>query len=99
MRRVTITIRQNQIVLWTGRNTRRAWCDACGARRDMIAMDELLGVGQSAVQTDWIDSAALHRVETADGRWLICIESLMAWVANEQANFRRQRVAQIKERS
>lgn len=98
-RRVRITIRQDEITVHTGRDSRRAWCQACRAEREMVMVDDLPPTARVILESGSADSLALHHVRTEDGGSFICVESLMAWSAGDLRNIRQTRVAQIKERS
>lgn len=74
-----ITIETDSLLVLRGRSSLRAWCPQCTAEGEMIPID---GVGvisnlePSAVE-EWLDSEEIHRLQTADGAPLLCLNSLL----------------------
>lgn len=84
MKQTRITIRQDQVVILRGRKTSRAWCPACGAEADMIAVDRSTALPERTA--GFLESVELHRAEAADGSPLICLKSLLGWFANKRSS-------------
>lgn len=74
-----VTIETDQ--LWVIRRRRgvRAWCQVCGREVDMVRLSEVRGVTkQSQLEiADGSVSEAWHMSEGADGKPLVCLESLL----------------------
>jgi len=77
-KRTTITIETHSLLLLHSRSTVRSWCSKCAAEEQMIALDN---TGERALE-QWLNSGELHRSQTDDGLWLICLNSLLACVQN-----------------
>lgn len=83
-----ITIETDSLLILRGRNSRRTWCPQCEAEREMIALENLgviSNLDRPALE-EWLNSGEMHRVETADGSALICLNSLLARVQNTKAS-------------
>ena len=83
-----ITIETDSLLILRGRNSRRTWCPKCKAEREMIALENLgviSNLDRRALE-EWLNSGELHRVETADGSAMICLNSLLARVQNTKAS-------------
>lgn len=83
-----ITIETDSLLILRGRNSRRTWCPKCEAEREMIALENLgviSNLDRRALE-EWLNSGKLHRVETADGSEMICLNSLLARVQNTKAS-------------
>lgn len=77
-----ITIETDSLLILRGRNSRLARCPQCEAEREMIALENLGVISNldRAALEEWLNSGKLHRVESADGTVLICLDSLLAHV-------------------
>ena len=76
-----VTIETESLVILRGRTTNRAWCPACAAEREVIALEDIgviSNLERSALE-EWLNSGNLHRSQTANGT-LICLNSLLAQV-------------------
>lgn len=83
-----ITIETDSLLILRGRNSRRTWCPQCEAEREMIALENLgviSNLDRRALE-EWLNSEEMHRVETADGSTLICLNSLLARAQNTKAS-------------
>ena len=83
---IKITIETDSLMVLRGRKALRGWCPQCRAESEMIPLD---GVGVTSNLTPpeveaWIQSEDLHRVPSADGGALICLNSLLKRV-NKQS--------------
>lgn len=82
-----ITIETDSLLILQGRNSKSAWCPRCHADRDMIALENV-GVISNLEQPTleaWMNSEELHRLRSADGSVLICLNSLLARVQNTKS--------------
>jgi hypothetical protein len=83
-KKTTITFESDSLLVFQACTLERAWCQLCAAEREMIALNNLgvmSNLGPSVLQ-EWLNSRELHRLQAADGSWLICLNSLLAHVAN-----------------
>jgi hypothetical protein len=81
-KRTKITIETESLLVLRGRNMRRAWCVACAAEGEVIALEEvglISNLERSALE-QWLSSRNLHLSQTADGSTRICLNSLLACV-------------------
>ena len=65
-----ITIETESLLILRGRTTNRAWCPACAAEREVIALEDIgviSNLERSALE-EWLNSGNLHR--SADSQWL-----------------------------
>ena len=77
-----VTIETESLLILKGRTTNRAWCPACAAEREVIALADIgviSNLERSALE-EWLNSGNLHRLQTATGCTLICLNSLLAQV-------------------
>jgi hypothetical protein len=75
-----ITIETESLLILRGRSTNHAWCPTCATERDVIALEDIGVVSnleRSALE-EWLNSGSLHRLQTATGYDLICLNSLIA---------------------
>ena len=83
-RRTKITIETESLLVLRGRNARRAWCPACAAEVEVIALEEvglISNLERSALE-EWLNAARLHRIHAVEGAVLICLPSLLGAVQN-----------------
>jgi hypothetical protein len=77
-----ITLETYSLLSLRGRSVLRAWCSACAAEVEPIAMEQtgvISNLDRAALE-EWLNSEELHRLETADGSTQICLNSLIARV-------------------
>lgn len=77
-----ITVETDSLLILRTRSSMRAWCPACGAEAEMIALDSvgvITNLDRPALE-EWLNSVALHRSRSADGSEQICLPSLLACV-------------------
>lgn len=86
-KQMTITIETDSLLLLRGRTSHRAWCPLCAAEGEMIEVENLRVVSNlERIQLEeWLNSAELHRSQSADGSALICLNSLLARVQNKKS--------------
>jgi hypothetical protein len=78
-KRTRIRIETDSLLVLRGRPSLRAWCPQCGAEAEMIPLNDVGVVSNlppAEVQA-WIDSAELHRTQSAEGAALICLNSML----------------------
>ena len=77
-----ITIETDSLLILRGRSSLRAWCSRCGAEAEMIALEEtgVISNLERPELEEWLSSGELHRLQTAEGSTLICLNSLLARV-------------------
>jgi hypothetical protein len=81
-RQTKITIETESLLILRGRTASRAWCPACAAEGEAIALEDvgvITNLEPSALE-EWLNSANLHRSQTAHGLTLICLNSLLTRV-------------------
>ena len=77
-----VTIEFDSLLVLRGRRSLQAWCPECGAKGEMIRLDEL-GVVSNLAPPEveaWIQSEDLHHSKAADGAHLICLNSMLKQV-------------------
>jgi hypothetical protein len=81
-KRTRITIETDSLLILRGRSSLRAWCSRCGAEAEMIALEEtgVISNLERPELEEWLNSGELHRLQTAEGSTLICLNSLLARV-------------------
>ena len=83
-----ITIETDSLLIMRARNSLRAWCPACAAESEMIAMESvgvISNLDRPALEA-WLNSTDLHRSLAPDGSSLICLNSLLAHVHNKKVS-------------
>ena len=87
-RQTKITIETDSLLFLRGRNSTRAHCPLCRAESEMVALENLQVVSNldGPSLEKWINSGELHRLQSADGSTLICLNSLLARVRNTQTS-------------
>jgi hypothetical protein len=81
-KRTKITIETESLLVLRGRNMRRAWCVACAAGGEVIALEEvgLISNLERSAMEQWLNSGYLHLSQIADGSTRICLNFLLACV-------------------
>jgi len=77
-RTIRIEVEKEREVVIRHRESREAWCAACGAQVQFVTVAEaahLAGLSELALSRQ-LAACPLHFDETADGRVLICLDSL-----------------------
>ena len=56
----------------------RAWCEGCGREVQMTTADEAASLAGVTTRTvyRWVEQGKIHFAETAEGRVLVCLNSL-----------------------
>lgn len=78
-RRTEITIEtERTFVIRSARTQSRAWCGRCGRMIPMVTADEAARLARVTSRTiyRWVEANRIHFNEMADGRMLICPDSL-----------------------
>jgi hypothetical protein len=81
-----ITIETDSLLILRGGNSKRAWCPRCAAEGEMIVLENagvISNLDRPALE-EWLNSEALHRLQTADGSAVICLNSLLAACGTQQ---------------
>ena len=78
--RTEIMIEIEEMIHVAGRRNRstRAWCVACGSEAQMITPQQAAAMAQVTVRAvnRRVEDGSVHFLETADGRLLVCVNSL-----------------------
>ena len=77
-KRIEITIEANRCFYISSPRIVSSWCVGCAAQVEMVTVDEaaiLLNATSRAVFR-WAEASQVHSIETANGRLLICLNSL-----------------------
>jgi hypothetical protein len=74
MKQTTISIETTSLLILRARNSRAAWCQACGAEVEMLEISTREISALDQLPQD------VHRSEAAGGAALICLNSLLARV-------------------
>ncbi len=90
-----ITIETDSLLILHGRTSDGAWCRHCQAEVGAIALENVGVISnlERAALEEWLNSGELHRLQTADGSTLICLNSLLARVQNAKPPKPRQNAA------
>lgn len=78
-RQTTVTIESESLLILRGRTRLLAWCPQCGAKEEMIALDDVGVISNlpiAEVQA-WMESEDLHHTAGADGAPMICLNSML----------------------
>lgn len=77
---------ERTFIFRTRSSTQAAWCAGCGAEVEMVTIDVAAreaGLRELAVY-QLIASGALHSTEDAEGRLLVCLNSLPDWARRRE---------------
>lgn len=83
-KQTTITIESKSLLILRSRNTTQAWCPRCGVHTEMILLETDPLPEHAPVLAQWLNSGAVHHVESADGSSLVCLDSLLAFAQEHQ---------------
>jgi hypothetical protein len=77
-KRTEITIETERMLFVSSPKRVVTWCAACGARADMVPVDEaaILARVNSRTIYRWVEAEQLHSSETPQGLLLVCLNSL-----------------------
>ncbi len=81
-KRTTITIETRSFVVLRSEGTTRAWCSVCNTECEVIAI-EPVGRAELPDLQQWLSSAGVHKAYSADGKPLLCLQSILACVQNQ----------------
>ena len=80
-KKTEIVVELNEVFVIRRRQTMSlAWCAECGDQVQMLTPEEAAandGISSRAIYR-WIEAGEIHFTETADGRVLVCLNSLTA---------------------
>ena len=80
----TITIESTSLFIFRSKSSTQAWCPLCGAHSEMISLETGHLPEDVPVLAKWLTSGEVHRVESADGSSLVCLNSLLASAQKHQ---------------
>jgi hypothetical protein len=83
-KQTTITIESQSLLILRSKSSTQAWCPLCGAHVEMLVLEAGLLPEHAAALAQWLNSGAVHRVESADGSSLVCLDSLLAFAQKHQ---------------
>jgi len=85
--RVTIETERLLVISRSMRSIER-WCDSCAANSKFVPVDAAAAVSGVSQRTifRWAEADAIHLIETADGKAMFCLNSI---VRQETTNPRR----------
>ena len=79
VRTFELTVEESEVVILHRRRMLLIeWCTGCGRRARMTGPEDAAAILRIAVRTIYqkVESGTLHFIEEADGRLLVCMESL-----------------------
>ena len=73
-----ITIETDRVLFISSPRKVLGWCDTCGARSEMVPVDEAAALARVNSRTifRWVEAERLHASETPQGSLLVCLNSL-----------------------
>ena len=76
--RIEITVETDQVLV-IRRSSAKAWCQRCVAPVELLTTEEASTATGADLQTirHLADAGPIHPVETEDGRFFICLNSLL----------------------
>lgn len=77
-KQTTITIESKSLLILRSKNSTQAWCPLCGAHVEMVLLETGLLPEHVPPLAQWLNSGEVHRVQSADGSSLVCLDSLLA---------------------
>ena len=79
-KRTEITIEVEEVIHAVNHRRRltRAWCPACGSEAPMFTPEQAAAMARVTVRAvnRRVEDGSVHFLETADGRLLVCVNSL-----------------------
>jgi len=79
-RTACITIETERLlVIRRARGSIESWCQACSEQSNFMAVDEAAAVAGVSERTvfRWAEAGAIHLLETADGKAMFCLNSIV----------------------
>jgi len=79
-RKAAVTIETERLlVIQRSRGSVQTWCDGCAAAVDMISVQEAAAIARASEREIFqlSEAGAIHFAETAEGRALFCVLSLL----------------------
>lgn len=78
-RETRITIETDSLFVFRGPKPLLEWCPQCGAEGEMIPLNEVGVISNLLAQEveAWIQSDALHHIQTPAGVHFICLSSML----------------------
>jgi hypothetical protein len=94
-KRLEITIETEQMLIVRRRYSTRLWCSKCGCETDFVPLDQIVPRKQTRPFLETTGKAAeaeparsLHIRETHDSPALVCLDSVLAFWAQEESKTR-----------
>jgi hypothetical protein len=85
-RKAAVTIETERLlVIQRSRGSAESWCAVCGAQVDMVGVQEatmIMGASEREI-FQLSEAGAIHFAETAEGRTLFCVPSLLTLGNNQ----------------
>jgi hypothetical protein len=77
-KRTEITIETERLLVVSSPRQTVDWCSGCGARVQMLPINEAALVARTTARTvfGWVEAERVHFRETDQGSLLICLDSL-----------------------
>ncbi len=75
-----VTAETHQVLIVSKRRrTVRAWCESCGARAEMLSLEQAVAISGHSLRgiCRAVDVGSIHFTETGEGPPLICLDSLL----------------------
>ena len=78
-KRTEITVEVDEVIYAARHHLTRAWCPACGSEAQMLTPEQAAAVAGVTVRAvnRRVEDGSVHFLETADGRLLVCVNSLV----------------------
>jgi len=83
-KQTTITIESKSLLILRSKGSTQAWCPLCGAHVEMFFFETGPVPEHAPALAKWLSSGEVHRVESADGSSLVCLNSLLACAQKHQ---------------
>jgi hypothetical protein len=79
VKRITITIETQQLIVIRKRSKIHAWCAACGQQSEFATLSEACALTANNAETLYqlMDGEKLHSLKAPDGFPLICLQSVI----------------------
>jgi len=88
-KRTEITVETEEtVILRSPGNVTKGWCPECAANVSLTTLESataIVNVRADQVRQG-IASGHVHSTETPDGRWLVCLSSLLRWTTENKAD-------------
>jgi hypothetical protein len=81
-KRTEISVETEEFIIRRGGDVARGWCSCCGASVLVADIEGAARVANVALRvvTLGVESGQVHHWESAGGRWMLCLSSLLRWI-------------------